>query len=698
MASLDVAAPIRSTSSNPAAVGDGKDKDYTKYLALYRAIMRGDWMESEKLLDKDIEARTANISEFEETALHVAMETGRKSNDFVRKLLVTLPNDVLLRKNSFGNTALHRAATIGNREAVIMLVNRNPELQYILNRSNRLPIHQAAIHGHKKTLVYLISVSRKDVDNSPFTGHLGASLLAWIMASHFIDVALDLVLKYPDLATISTMELGLYALEVIASLGSAFPSGANFNWWQKWIYSSIASSTTTKYIAHDLENISSNHAEIGKSTWLQIISKIPFVKSIKDKKVMHQQALELVKCSCRALESLPSSVSSPIYQRAIIMAARKGIHEVVEVIIEMFPTAIYTTDTKTGGTIFHVAARNRIQNVFNLLYRINEQSHYFYDRTDSSGNNYMHMCGELAPPLKLNLVSGAALQMQRELQWFKEMENFVSPSRRTWENNEGKTPQMLFTEKHGEMKVKGEKWMKQTASSCSIAATLIATVVFDAAFSVPGSIDPDSGLALFLKDTSFIIFAISDSVSLFTSITSLLMFLSIMTSRYAEEDFLHVLPTRLCIGLLTLFTSITFMMVAFCTAIYFNLTGRSSLFIIPAAALGCLPVASFVFLQFPLLIAVMYSTYGPGISVRTVIVCGMSDNEKALGLRALLYFIQFMNVRICCCKCVIAFYCLPLINLRICDHSNCAMLRDTMKIQLLVLVKVRHEIGEYNRH
>lgn len=64
-----------------------------------------------------------------------------------------------------------------------------------------------------------------------------------------------------------------------------------------------------------------------------------------------------------------------------------------------------------------------------------------------------------------------------------------------------------------------------------------------------------------MKSGAFVIFAVSDAVSLFTSSTSLLMFLSILTSRYAEEDFLHALPKRLRVRFFTLFLSILFMMV-----------------------------------------------------------------------------------------------------------------------------------------
>ena len=38
---------------------------------------------------------------------------------------------------------------------------------------------------------------------------------------------------------------------------------------------------------------------------------------------------------------------------------------------------------------------------------------------DNSGNNMLHMAGFLAPSSQLSRIPGAALQMQRELQWFK---------------------------------------------------------------------------------------------------------------------------------------------------------------------------------------------------------------------------------------------------------------------------------------
>lgn len=104
--------------------------------------------------------------------------------------------------------------------------------------------------------------------------------------------------------------------------------------------------------------------------------------------------------------------------------------------------------------------------------------------------------------------------------------------------------------------------MKDTASSCTVAAALIATVVFAAAITVPGG-NNNGCLPNFSKEKAFTIFAVSDALSLFSSTAAILMFLSILTARYAEEDFLFALPKRLIFGLVTLFLSITSMMVAF---------------------------------------------------------------------------------------------------------------------------------------
>ncbi|KAF2292212.1 hypothetical protein GH714_016963 [Hevea brasiliensis] len=125
-----------------------------------------------------------------------------------------------------------------------------------------------------------------------------------------------------------------------------------------------------------------------------------------------------------------------------------------------------------------------------------------------------------------NKISGAALQMQRELQWFQEMEKVVQPSYKENIGENGHIPRILFTKEHKNLVETGEKWMKDTATSCATVAALVITVVFAAAFTVPGGNNSDKGIPIYLKETAFMIFAISDALGLFASSTSLLMFLA----------------------------------------------------------------------------------------------------------------------------------------------------------------------------
>ena len=194
----------------------------------------------------------------------------------------------------------------------------------------------------------------------------------------------------------------------------------------------------------------------------------------------------------------------------------------------------------------------------------------------------------------------------------QEVESVVHPSALESVNTNGKTPRELFTESHKELVKEGEKWMKETATSCTVVGALIVTIMFAAAITVPGGNNQDTGLPMFLDKKVFMLFIISDALSLLSASTSLLMFLSVLTSRYAEEDFLRSLPKKMIIGLSTLIFSIATMMITFCASLFIILQGKSWV-VIPVICLASLPVALFAWMEFRLLIDMVKSTYGPRI-------------------------------------------------------------------------------------
>ncbi|XP_048444633.1 ankyrin repeat-containing protein ITN1-like [Pyrus x bretschneideri] len=207
-------------------------------------------------------------------------------------------------------------------------------------------------------------------------------------------------------------------------------------------------------------------------------------------------------------------------------------------------------------------------------------------------------------------IQGAALQ--RELQWFKEVESIANPKDCESVNKDDMTQHKVFTENHKELGKEAEKSMKETATSCTVVDALIVTIMFAAAFTVPGENDKKKDVPTFLTNKVFTIFIVSDAISLFSSTTSIIMFLGILTSRYSENDFSKSLPTKMIIGLFTLFLSIATMMIVFSCGLYIMLDGKSSI-VIPSILLAGVPVTSFIWMQFPLFVELFISTFGRGI-------------------------------------------------------------------------------------
>ncbi|PIN00625.1 hypothetical protein CDL12_26872 [Handroanthus impetiginosus] len=114
--------------------------------------------------------------------------------------------------------------------------------------------------------------------------------------------------------------------------------------------------------------------------------------------------------------SMSQKEAADIYVDAILMATELGSNVVIEQIVEAFPDAIYCSTPSFRQSILHIAAQNRSADVFNLIHQKGSGHKYFHlDTIDSDGNNLLHAAAKLAPSHKLDEVSGAALQMEREI-------------------------------------------------------------------------------------------------------------------------------------------------------------------------------------------------------------------------------------------------------------------------------------------
>lgn len=167
-------------------------------------------------------------------------------------------------------------------------------------------------------------------------------------------------------------------------------------------------------------------------------------------------------------------------------------------------------------------------------------------------------------------------------------------------NKNGKTAKELFSVSHKTLVKEGGEWLNNTSQSCSVVAALIATVAFATSSTVPGGVKQDSGTPTLENQPAFDIFAITSLIALCCSITAVVMFLAILTSRHQERDFHKDLPRKLLIGLTSLFVSIASMLVSFCAGHFFELKDKLKYAAFPVYAVTCLPVTFFAAAQFPL--------------------------------------------------------------------------------------------------
>ncbi|ESR65486.1 hypothetical protein CICLE_v10009509mg [Citrus x clementina] len=155
----------------------------------------------------------------------------------------------------------------------------------------------------------------------------------------------------------------------------------------------------------------------------------------------------------------------------------------------------------------------------------------------------------------------------------------------------------LFDLTHEDQLRKAQEWIKETAQACSVLAILIATVVFTAAFTIPGG-NNEKGFPHFLRSPLFYVFTVTDVASLSFSLSSVVMFLSILTSPRESSDFLSDLPSKLTTGFILLFFSVLTSMITFSASLLLIIRlGKKWTATLYAAAI--FPVVILALMEFP---------------------------------------------------------------------------------------------------
>ncbi|XP_057723429.1 uncharacterized protein LOC130939338 [Arachis stenosperma] len=270
-----------------------------------------------------------------------------------------------------------------------------------------------------------------------------------------------------------------------------------------------------------------------------------------------------------------------------LLAARNGIVEMVVKIRRLIPSVIHNTNSKKENVVL-VAVKHRQPHVVEALKTElkDEVWNTLIQAVDDDDNTVLHLAAHKQVGSKPWNVAGTALEMMWDIKWYQKQQG-VKDSRGDLSD--------ITRESCGKRHV----WLKETSQACSVVAALVAGVSFATASQFPGGTNGE-GKPQLEGEAAFHAFAMASLVGLCFSVTGLIMFLCILTSRKEAKDFRRALPLKLLLGLSSLFVSIVAMVVSFCSGNFFIFSGKYESFLLSFYAATSVPFALYALAQFPL--------------------------------------------------------------------------------------------------
>jgi hypothetical protein len=315
----------------------------------------------------------------------------------------------------------------------------------------------------------------------------------------------------------------------------------------------------------------------------------------------------IIKQYPHAIEKL-NATNSPLTrekQIPLFLATRNGIEEIVWEIIKLYPHAVEKLNDK-GQSILDVAVIHRQKKIFNL---VKQQKIVVHTGPKANTNKTRYVHGYIyLPIIYIYIYIYIYITVIFISQLLQQVREVIPFQYVTLPNNEGKTAEELFKESHNDQLENAQKWIKETTQSCSTVAALVATVVFAAAYTVPGGSD-ENGTPNFINSPYFLVFTISDVLSLASSLTSLVIFLSLLTSPFELQEFHISLPQKLLCGFTFLFFAVITTILSFGATILIPIQSEKKLTTLLLSIAAFLPVLIFAIMQFRLYVSFMGSTY-----------------------------------------------------------------------------------------
>ncbi|KAL8257682.1 hypothetical protein R6Q59_029723 [Mikania micrantha] len=475
---------------------------------LYEASITSDRETAKLIFDEQPDLVRCGLCRHHGITLHVASianET-KEALQFIKNLVNMMTKQDLELKNQHSNTAFWIACATGKMKMAMIILKKNPNLLEIRDNNIYLPLSVGAMNGTHNIVKWLYDSYGK-MSGNQWSNH-DKYLTLWNCVDRgFFDVALQIVKDHQILPQ--------NVLQLLAVLAT-----------KRYAIDRVKKNLITRII---------------ESYNIHVLACRFFGMKVQNEAEDDTDALKLLKIIWNHATTTMSieEVEDMVRRTGMLFeASKRGNTRFIIELLRTYPD--FKRDRNEDGlTIFRIAVMHRHHEIYNLLYEIGSSRNDICILKDHLNNdNLLHLVG-------------------RSSNICQEVYKIMPPSMREEKNNQGQTPYDLFSKENKDLLSKGLKWMRD----CMVVATLIITVAFAAAFTIPGGYKGDNGLPFFIHQHAFLVFVIADAIFLFSSSTSILGFLSILTSRQEQHDFIHSLPSKLMTGLLTLLMSVAAMMV-----------------------------------------------------------------------------------------------------------------------------------------
>ncbi|XP_059292461.1 ankyrin repeat-containing protein At5g02620-like [Lycium ferocissimum] len=290
-----------------------------------------------------------------------------------------------------------------------------------------------------------------------------------------------------------------------------------------------------------------------------------------------------------------------VAESPLILATKSGCTEIVDEILKTYPQAVEYVDSE-GRNVLHVAIKYRQMQIFDIVEKMGMPMRRLKRKITHQGNSILHMVG-VKEESEIADMRSPALLLQENLLLFERVKSVCSADFFEIINEDGKTAEELFTKANATLRSEAKDWLKRTAENCTIVVVLIATVAFAAAYTIPGGPNQSTGYPVLLDQPFFVIFTIGDVLSITFALTSMITFLSILTSSFLMHEFRRSLPQKLILGVTLLILSVSMMMLAFASTIILMIHYKERWTKIALSSMAFLPVTIFAVSYFPLYVS-----------------------------------------------------------------------------------------------